>query len=185
VGNRSRIALFVVCTVLLVSIGAIVTSAGAGAQCFGKAATKTVSASTGGTVNGTPQADVIVGSVGRSGGAVKVNAKGGNDRVCVNSPGRALKIFGQDGNDQLRGNRAQLFGGDGADTIIDWVGSGFAKGGPGADRLFGRGGSGDFLYGNGGDDHIDVGAHGGYAYGGPGNDTCVGSPLSASQSCEN
>ncbi len=181
--STSRVLPAVVAAFMLVSLAAVFSSARAGSDCFGRAPTRTVGSGARGDVYGTQGDDVIVGSLTGS-GSTRIRARGGNDRVCVNTTGPLLEIYGQDDNDRLKGDRAQFFGGDGADVVRDWPGSGYAEGGAGPDRLFGGGGSGDSLYGQGGDDYLDVGAHGGYAYGGPGTDTCTGGHLFEAVSCE-
>lgn len=151
---------------------------GGQATCFGKAATMTA---TGKNFEGTSGNDVIVGNYKSD---ATVHGRGGNDRICVNTSFGFLKLYGDGGNDKIKGDRAQLFGGAGRDVLKDWVGSGSVEGGPGADRLFGGGGT-DHLFGNGGDDYLDLGAHSGYAYGGDGTDTCVNTnPDYVIDSCE-
>jgi hypothetical protein len=156
----------------------------AGASCFGREATRTVGPNRTGHYYGTNGNDVIVGNIGPGGGyaTIVIHGRGGDDRICVNNAG---KIKGEDGADKIRGDRAQLFGGPGADRSIDWYGSGYAEGGPGPDRLLDEGGSGDSFYGQAGNDYINLNPAGGSAYGGTGRDTCVGRvPPSTFHSCE-
>lgn len=176
---RAAVALAMIASVLV----AVQGDAEAATLCFGQPATTRVRSSASGSVSGTPGDDVIVGAIGWS--SVKVYGGGGNDRICVHSPGGPLSIYGQGGRDKIRGDRATLFGGGGNDTLIDWYGSGALYGGAGHDRLFGKAGSGDHLFGGSGDDYLHVGEHGGYAYGGPGSDECGGGkPLYEASGCE-
>jgi Ca2+-binding RTX toxin-like protein len=82
-----------------------------------------------------------------------------------------IQVFGQAGNDQISLDetngalpRANLFGGDGNDTLI---------GGSGADQLFGQAGN-DILLGMGGDDFLFGGAGNDTLTGGTGNDQVFG-----------
>ncbi|HEX6603144.1 MAG TPA: hypothetical protein VF030_10935, partial [Solirubrobacterales bacterium] len=83
----------------------------------------------GGTIVGTPCADVI------------------------RLPRAVTTVFGEGGDDVLYGQRGNdnLFGGEGADRLYGGVGDDRLRGGPGADRLFGGFGA-DSLDGEGGDD---------------------------------
>src|SRR5262249_39412999 len=81
-----------------------------------------------------------------NGGAVAI--QGGTPTVANTS---LIQVFGQAGNDTISLNEsngalpnAQLFGGDGNDTIT---------GGSGADLLFGQAGN-DVLFGKGGNDFL-------------------------------
>jgi Ca2+-binding RTX toxin-like protein len=82
-----------------------------------------------------------------------------------------IRVNGGDGNDVISLDEtngplpaAQLFGGDGNDTLT---------GGSGNDRLFGQGGN-DNLSGLGGHDTLDGGAGSDFIAGGAGNDTLYG-----------
>jgi CSLREA domain-containing protein len=108
----------------------IVASNAAGARASGRGGTP------GGTIIGTPKADVIVGSDSRDvikglGGRDLVCAGAGNDKVIGGAAGD--RLLGEAGNDLLLGStgRDRLIGGAGRDTL---------RGGPGRDRL--RGGPG-------------------------------------------
>src|ERR1700746_3833838 len=92
-----------------------------------------------------------------NGGAVPIN--GGQATVANTS---TIQVFGQGGNDTIALDEsngalpaANLFGGDGNDTLT---------GGSGADQLFGQAGD-DVLFGKGGNDLL---------FGGDGNDTLSG-----------
>jgi Ca2+-binding RTX toxin-like protein len=92
-----------------------------------------------------------------NGGAVPIT--GGTPTVTNTN---LTQIFGQDGNDTITLNEANgalpaanIFGGNGNDTIT---------GGSGADQLFGQAGN-DTLFGKGGNDSL---------FGGSGNDTITG-----------
>src|SRR6476620_4796354 len=97
------------------------------------------------------------GNILVNGGAVPIT--GGNPTVANTA---LIQVFGQAGNDTITLNEANgalpaanLFGGDGNDTIT---------GGSGNDMLFGQGGN-DILLGKGGNDSL---------FGGDGNDTLTG-----------
>ncbi len=97
------------------------------------------------------------GNISINGGAVPV--QGGTPTVANTSH---IQVFGQAGNDIITLDEsngalpsANLFGGDGNDTLT---------GGSGADQLFGQSGN-DILLGKGGDDLL---------FGGDGNDTLTG-----------
>jgi Ca2+-binding RTX toxin-like protein len=92
-----------------------------------------------------------------NGGAVSI--QGGAPTVANTA---LIQVFGQAGNDKISLDEtngalpaANLFGGDGNDTLI---------GGSGNDQLFGQAGN-DILLGKGGDDQL---------FGGDGNDTLTG-----------
>ncbi|MBT0773959.1 hypothetical protein KIH74_33755 [Kineosporia sp. J2-2] len=97
----------------------------------------------------------------------------GDDEITV--IGRALAVYGDDGNDLINGgpDDDQLWGNAGDDIIYGNDGDDNITGGTGNDQLYGgrhndniQGNSGnDVIYGNSGDDYIS---------GGPGDDTISG-----------
>jgi Ca2+-binding RTX toxin-like protein len=121
-------ALGVFCAVLLSSSGSRAEST----FCLGRQATIVVR-SNGGSVKGTPIADVIAAKSGRH----TVYGRGGNDRICAGQGND--RILGGGGNDRIDA-------GDGHDVI---------EGENGSDRLFGGGGT-DIILGNRGNDRIDA-----------------------------
>lgn len=94
----------------------------------------------GGKINGTRDADTIVGSDGRD----KIKAKGGDDfvqaggdRDKVIGGGGDDVIFGEDGRDKLKGGNGfdVLSGGAGNDVLIGGKGDDFLQGDDGADTF--------------------------------------------------
>lgn len=140
-------ALGVFCVVLLSSSGSRAEST----LCLGRQATIVVR-SNGGSVKGTPTADVIVAR----NGSHTIYGRGGNDRICT---GRSDD---------------RIFGGVGSDLIDARDGDDVLEGENGSDRLFGGGGT-DAVFGNRGNDRIDAGAGSeDFADGGLGDDSVSG-----------
>ncbi|RKS77790.1 hemolysin type calcium-binding protein [Motilibacter peucedani] len=133
-------------------------AAAATARCQGVRAT-IVAVHRGAHVSGTPHRDVIVA---RGAGSV-VDARGGNDLVCVSG-----HAYGGAGDDVLVGSarRDVLDGGPGRDTLRGLGGDDLLRGGSGGDRLLGGPGR-DRLLGGSGNDRLD---------GGPGSDVLDGRP---------
>ena len=93
------------------------------------------------------------GSILVNGGAVKVL---GGQATVANT--QLIQVFGQAGNDSLSLNEtngplphANIFGGDGSDTIIGGSGNDLLFGQAGNDTLLGKGGV-DLLFGGDGND---------------------------------
>jgi Ca2+-binding RTX toxin-like protein len=102
----------------------------------------------------------------------------GNDNIS--GGGGTDWIWGEDGNDVIRGDNVRVDDEDDGDprTFVDGdkFGAGNAHGDPGgdgADRIFGGRGS-DILFGNGGDDTIEGGADNDFMFGNSGSDTLRG-----------
>ena len=138
------------------------------------------------SLNGTAQADVIIGTEGSDvinagngndvicslGGNDTISAGRGSDRVFAGSgdddvlAGRGGDlIYGGLGNDTLHGMKGsdEVRGGGGSDTVIGGNGPDQLYGGSGRDNLEGRGGN-DLLHGKAGNDTYD---------GGAGDDSCI------------
>lgn len=93
-----------------------------------------------------------------------------------------IKIFGLGGNDALSLNEvngrlpaANLFGGDGNDTLIGGSDNDTLEGGPGNDTLLGKGGD-DRLFGGTGNDTLNGGTGVDQFFGGDGDDRLVWNP---------
>jgi Ca2+-binding RTX toxin-like protein len=117
------------------------------------------------------------GSIRVNGGDVKIF--GGNPTVANTA---RIQIFGLGGNDQLSLNEtngalpgANLFGGNGNDTLIGASAADFLFGQAGDDTLVGGGGI-DFLFGGAGNDTLTGGAGNDYVFGESGNDRMIWNP---------
>ncbi len=111
-------------------------------------------------MNGTPEADLIVGL----GGNDTLDGGAGNDSVLG------------DGDDPYVGGNDTLFGGIGDDRLEGWGGDDTLYGGDGDDDMNGDfsfefGGGNDQLFGGAGNDSIDGGRGVDLMVGGTGNDT--------------
>ncbi len=100
--------------------------------------------------------DAIDGATVASTDLIRVNGGDGNDAITLDETNGPLPA-------------AQLFGGDGNDTLTGGSGDDQLSGQDGNDSLFGRGG-GDSLAGGAGDDFIAGGAGNDTMFGGDGND---------------
>lgn len=108
-------------------------------------------------------------------GQLNIDALAGNDLVDVTALSIRTYVFGDDGNDTLRG-------GSGSDTLTGAAGKNYLYGGSAIDRLNGSGGrdflygqgGDDRLYGNGGNDYMDGGGNVDRLFGGSGDDTLIG-----------
>ncbi|QJW94923.1 beta strand repeat-containing protein [Frigoriglobus tundricola] len=112
-----------------------------------------------------------------NGGAVA--AQGGTPTVANTT---LVQVFGQGGNDTITMNEtngalpaADLFGGDGNDTLTGGSGNDMLFGGAGNDTLFGKGGN-DLLFGGDGNDVLVGGSGDDQVFGGAGNDQMVWNP---------
>ncbi len=112
-----------------------------------------------------------------NGGAVPV--VGGTPTVANTS---LIQMFGQDGDDTLRIDEtngavpaADLFGGNGNDTLIGGSGNDLLFGQAGNDVLLGKGGN-DFLFGGDGNDTLTGGAGNDQVFGQAGDDTMIWNP---------
>jgi Ca2+-binding RTX toxin-like protein len=112
-----------------------------------------------------------------NGGAVAV--LGGTPTVGNTS---VIQVFGQAGNDTIALNEANgalpaanLFGGDGNDTITGGSGADQLFGQNGDDILLGKGGN-DFLFGGAGNDTLTGGAGNDQVFGQAGNDRMIWNP---------
>ncbi|HEY2230987.1 MAG TPA: calcium-binding protein [Xanthobacteraceae bacterium] len=111
------------------------------------------------------------------GGAVPI--VGGQATVADTSE---IQVFGQGGNDIIALDEtngalpaAQLFGGDGNDTLIGGSGNDLLFGGSGNDTLLGKGGD-DLLFGGDGNDVLTGGAGNDQVFGQAGNDLMIWNP---------
>src|ERR1700761_4226837 len=93
-----------------------------------------------------------------------------------------IEVFGQAGNDTISLNEAtgalpaaNLFGGDGNDTITGGSGNDMLFGQAGNDILLGKGGN-DFLFGGDGNDTLTGGAGNDQVFGEAGNDLMIWNP---------
>jgi Ca2+-binding RTX toxin-like protein len=112
-----------------------------------------------------------------NGGAVPV--QGGTSTVANTS---LIQMFGQDGDDTLQIDEstgalpaANLFGGNGNDTLIGGSGNDQLFGQAGNDILLGKGGN-DFLFGGDGNDTLTGGDGDDQVFGQAGNDTMIWNP---------
>jgi Ca2+-binding RTX toxin-like protein len=117
------------------------------------------------------------GSLSVNGGSVKIY--GAAPTVANTSE---IEIFGLGGNDRLSLTetngalpRADLFGGDGNDTLIGGSAADFLFGQLGNDTLIGNGGN-DFLFGGAGDDILTGGSGNDQVFGEAGNDRMIWNP---------
>jgi Ca2+-binding RTX toxin-like protein len=135
------------------------------------------------TVFGDAQANTITvsrdaaGHILVNGGAVTV--KGGMPSVANTN---LIQVFGQAGNDVISLDEANgalpaadLFGGDGDDTLTGGSGNDLLFGQNGNDTLFGKGGN-DFLFGGAGNDSLTGGAGNDQVFGEAGNDVMIWNP---------
>ena len=117
------------------------------------------------------------GTILINGGAVTV--AGGQSTVANTS---LIQVFGTGGNDTISLDEtngalpaAQLFGGDGNDTLIGGSGNDQLFGGAGNDTLLGKGGD-DLLFGGDGNDTLTGGSGNDQMFGGAGNDLMIWNP---------
>src|SRR5207344_1925398 len=110
-------------------------------------------------------------------GAVLI--QGGTATVANTS---VIQVFGQAGNDTISLDEsngalpaAQLFGGDGNDTLTGGSGNDMLFGQAGNDTLLGKGGN-DFLFGGAGNDTLIGGAGDDQVFGEAGNDLMIWNP---------
>jgi Ca2+-binding RTX toxin-like protein len=110
-------------------------------------------------------------------GAVAI--QGGTPTVANTS---LIQVFGQAGNDTITVDEsngampaAQLFGGDGNDTLTGGSGNDLLFGQAGNDTLLGKGGN-DFLFGGAGNDTLIGGAGDDQVFGEAGNDRMIWNP---------
>src|SRR5947209_11572220 len=112
-----------------------------------------------------------------NGGAVAV--AGGTGTVANTT---VIQVFGQAGNDTIAVNEtngampaANLFGGDGNDTLTGGSGNDMLFGQAGNDILLGKGGN-DLLFGGAGNDTLTGGAGDDQVFGQAGNDRMIWNP---------
>jgi Ca2+-binding RTX toxin-like protein len=117
------------------------------------------------------------GNINVNGGAVAI--QGGAPTVANTS---LIQMFGQGGNDTLALDEANgalpsanLFGGDGNDTLIGGSGNDQLFGQAGNDTLLGKGGD-DLLFGGAGDDVLTGGVGTDQVFGEAGNDRMIWNP---------
>jgi len=117
------------------------------------------------------------GQINVNGGAVKI--QGGTATVANVS---LIQVFGQGGNDTLTIDEtngampaADLFGGDGNDTLTGGSGNDQLFGQAGNDTLLGKGGN-DLLFGGDGNDVLIGGAGNDQVFGEAGNDQMIWNP---------
>src|SRR5436190_21980428 len=145
---------------------------------FGDSAANTI------TVSRDAAGKILVngGAVGVKGGTptvantalISVFGQGGNDAITLDEANGALpaaNLFGGDGNDTLTGGSGsdQLFGQSGNDTLLGRGGNDFLfggsendvlSGGDGNDQAFGQGGDDRMIWNPGDDTDLDEGADG-------------------------
>src|SRR5262249_23336898 len=114
------------------------------------------------------------GTISLNGGAIPIQ---GSTPTVANTS--LIQVFGQGGNDTitLKASNgplpdAQLFGGDGNDTLTGGSGNDLLFGQAGNDTLFGKGGN-DLLFGGDGDDTLVGGTGNDQVFGEAGNDKMV------------
>lgn len=117
------------------------------------------------------------GQINVNGGAVAI--QGGTPTVANVS---LIQVFGLGGNDTLTLNesngalpRANLFGGDGNDTLTGGSGDDLLFGQAGNDTLLGKGGN-DFLFGGAGNDTLTGGTGDDQVFGEAGDDRLIWNP---------
>ena len=117
------------------------------------------------------------GSILVNGGGVAI--QGGTATVANTS---LIQVFGQDGNDKISLDEtngalpsANLFGGNGNDTLIGGSGNDMLFGQAGNDTLLGKGGD-DQLFGGDGNDTLTGGAGNDQVFGEAGNDRMIWNP---------
>jgi Ca2+-binding RTX toxin-like protein len=117
------------------------------------------------------------GNILVNGGAVPV--AGGRPTVANTG---LIQVFGQAGNDTISLDEtngalpgAQLFGGNGNDTLTGGSGNDLLFGGAGNDTLIGKGGN-DQLFGGDGNDTLIGGSGDDQMFGGAGNDRMIWNP---------
>ena len=117
------------------------------------------------------------GNILINGGAVPV--QGGQPTVANT---QLIQIFGQGGNDTISLDEtngalpgAELFGGNGNDTLTGGSGNDLLFGGAGNDTLLGKGGD-DQLFGGDGNDTLIGGTGNDQMFGGAGNDLMIWNP---------
>jgi Ca2+-binding RTX toxin-like protein len=117
------------------------------------------------------------GSILVNGGAVSI--AGGRPTVANTA---TIQVFGQGGNDTISLDEtngalpaAQLFGGDGNDTLSGGSGNDMLFGQAGNDTLLGKGGN-DLLFGGAGNDVMDGGTGDDQMFGEAGNDRMIWNP---------
>src|SRR3954447_19429791 len=117
------------------------------------------------------------GNILVNGGAVPIT--GGNPTVANTS---LIQVFGQAGNDTITLNesngalpRANLFGGDGNDTLTGGSGNDLIFGQAGNDTLLGKGGN-DLLFGGAGNDTLTGGTGDDQVFGEAGDDRMIWNP---------
>jgi Ca2+-binding RTX toxin-like protein len=119
----------------------------------------------------------VAGHILVNGGAVSV--AGGTPTVANTA---LIQVFGQDGNDQISLDEtngalpsANLFGGNGNDTLIGGSGNDLLFGQAGNDTLLGKGGN-DQLFGGDGNDILVGGTGNDQVFGQAGNDRMIWNP---------
>ncbi len=130
------------------------------------------------TIQGTPGADVLVGTSGDDvicggGGADTIYGLGGDDLIVAGSG--ADIVFGGDGHDEIYGGRGNdtIEAGRGNDIVRGGAGADVVSGGRGNDELHGGRGADD-LSGNRGSDDIYLGSGHDIGRGNSGNDRIFG-----------
>ena len=100
----------------------------------------------------------------------------GNDELLVSAGTVAWELWGEAGDDELKGSSSAanaVFGGTGNDEIETGSESDFVDGGAGVDVITTLDGV-DYVYGGAGDDQIMAGPHDDQINAGPGSDTVYG-----------
>jgi Ca2+-binding RTX toxin-like protein len=112
-----------------------------------------------------------------NGGAVSIRGA-----ISTASNTRLIQVFGLSGNDTISLNeangalpRANLYGGNGNDTLTGGSGNDLLFGESGNDTLLGKGGL-DFLFGGAGDDIVTGGTGNDQVFGQAGNDRMIWNP---------
>jgi Ca2+-binding RTX toxin-like protein len=110
-----------------------------------------------------------------NGGQVKVFGDDGNDQIYATDLHVSAAIFGEAGHDLITGGSANdlLDGGDGVDRLWAGLGNDLVRGGNDNDFLYGREGN-DLLLGGAGNDYLDGWDGADLLIGGTGSDTLCG-----------
>ena len=110
-------------------------------------------------VDGGAGNDTIVLEGVKIDGETEIHGGAGNDLLDAANQTVGVRLFGDSGDDELKGGAGAdtLYGGDGSDTLYGGAGNDVLYGGDGNDVLYGGDGN-DYLHGGSGVDEISGGA---------------------------